>query len=184
MSSPASADSPDSASDTSRQIVADKNDKDKGPTSTISGVLLNAEEGNAPVEGVTVVITTSEGDEVEAVSDAAGKFEVEVPATGETTIELDTSTLPEGVELRSGTQNPLTVTLDSGRPEFSTVFPIGADTRDVETWYDRIPQIIWDGAYFGVVLALGSLGLSMIGSTTGLANFAHGELVTFGALMA
>jgi neutral amino acid transport system permease protein len=33
-------------------------------------------------------------------------------------------------------------------------------------------------------MALGALGLSMVFGTTGLTNFAHGELVTFGALIA
>jgi branched-chain amino acid transport system permease protein len=37
---------------------------------------------------------------------------------------------------------------------------------------------------FGLILAMGSLGLSMIFGTTGLTNFAHGELITFGALVA
>lgn len=178
--SAASAESPDPASAASPYLAADK---DKGPTTVISGTLLNAAEGNTPVEGVTVVITTAEGKEIEAVSDADGRFQVKVPATGRTTIELQTDTLPEGVELREGTQNPLTVPLDAGRTTFSTVFPIGPDTRNVQQWYDRLPQIIWDGAFFGVVLALGALGLSMIFGTTGLTNFAHGELVTFGAIM-
>ena len=37
---------------------------------------------------------------------------------------------------------------------------------------------------FSLLLAMASLGLSMIFGTTGLTNFAHGELITFGALMA
>src|SRR5438552_3277216 len=36
----------------------------------------------------------------------------------------------------------------------------------------------------GVIVALASVGLSMIFGVTGLVNFAHGELVTFGAVMA
>ena len=35
-----------------------------------------------------------------------------------------------------------------------------------------------------MVLALAALGLSMIFGTTGLTNFAHGELVTIGAVIA
>ena len=37
---------------------------------------------------------------------------------------------------------------------------------------------------FSLLLAMGALGLSMIFGTTGLTNFAHGELITFGALAA
>ncbi|UPK73301.1 branched-chain amino acid ABC transporter permease [Nocardioidaceae bacterium SCSIO 66511] len=158
-------------------------DKGKGPETVISGVLQNTAEGNEPVPGVTIQVTTADGDTLETESDDAGRYEIKVPATGETKIELVEDTLPDGVKVREGIQNPLTVTLDSGRPTLSTVFAIGPDNRDVQSWYDRVPQTIWDGAYFGVVLALGALGLSMVFGTTGLTNFAHGELVTFGAIM-
>ncbi|UYM05306.1 branched-chain amino acid ABC transporter permease [Solicola gregarius] len=166
----------------STPFAADK-DKDKGPVTVISGVLQNTAEGNEAVPGVTIRVTTSEGDTLETESDESGRYQLKVPATGETKIELVTDTLPEGVQLREGIQNPLTVTLDSGRPSLSTVFAVGPDNRAVESWYDRVPQTIWDGAYFGIVLALGALGLSMVFGTTGLTNFSHGELVTFGAIM-
>lgn len=158
-------------------------DKDKGPVTLVTGTLRNTAEGNEPVPGVTIRVTTSEGEELEAETDESGRYEIEVPATGQTKIELVTDTLPDGVEVREGIQNPLTVTLSEGRGQLTTVFAIGPDTRDVQQWYDRLPQTIWDGATFGVILALGALGLSMIFGTTGLTNFAHGELVTFGAIM-
>ena len=44
--------------------------------------------------------------------------------------------------------------------------------------------LIYNGLLFGLILALASLGLSMVFGTTGLTNFAHGELVTFGAIVA
>ena len=40
------------------------------------------------------------------------------------------------------------------------------------------------GLVFSLLLAMAALGLSMIFGTTGLTNFAHGELITFGALVA
>jgi branched-chain amino acid transport system permease protein len=40
------------------------------------------------------------------------------------------------------------------------------------------------GINFGLMLGLASIGLSLIYGTTGLSNFSHAELVTFGALMA
>ena len=36
----------------------------------------------------------------------------------------------------------------------------------------------------GVIIAITSIGLSLIFGTTGLVNFAHGELVTLGAVIA
>jgi branched-chain amino acid transport system permease protein len=41
-----------------------------------------------------------------------------------------------------------------------------------------------EGLRFGLILALAAVGLSLIYGTTRLVNFAHGELVTFGALVA
>ena len=43
--------------------------------------------------------------------------------------------------------------------------------------------MIYSGLLFGLILAPAALGLSMVFGTTGLTNFAHGELVTFGALI-
>jgi branched-chain amino acid transport system permease protein len=45
-------------------------------------------------------------------------------------------------------------------------------------------QLLVGGIVFSLLLAMASLGLSMIFGTTGLTNFAHGELVSFGALAA
>ncbi|WP_195907609.1 branched-chain amino acid ABC transporter permease, partial [Actinomyces provencensis] len=40
------------------------------------------------------------------------------------------------------------------------------------------------GTVFGLILALAAIGVSLIYGTTGLNNFAHGELVTFGGFVA
>ena len=40
------------------------------------------------------------------------------------------------------------------------------------------------GIRFGLIIAMCAIGLSLIFGTTGLVNFAHGEMVTFGALVA
>jgi len=45
-------------------------------------------------------------------------------------------------------------------------------------------QLAVGGLVFALLLAMAALGLSMIFGTTGLTNFAHGELITFGALAA
>jgi neutral amino acid transport system permease protein len=41
-----------------------------------------------------------------------------------------------------------------------------------------------NGLNFGLLLALAAIGASLVFGTTGLSNFAHGEMVTFGAVMA
>jgi branched-subunit amino acid ABC-type transport system permease component len=48
----------------------------------------------------------------------------------------------------------------------------------------RVVQLVASGLIFGLLLALASVGLSLLYGTTGLSNFAHGEQVTLGALLA
>jgi branched-chain amino acid transport system permease protein len=50
--------------------------------------------------------------------------------------------------------------------------------------WSRLAQQATSGLVFGVLLALASVGLSLIYGTTGLSNFAHGEQVTLGAILA
>ncbi|MBC7291790.1 MAG: branched-chain amino acid ABC transporter permease [Actinotalea sp.] len=51
------------------------------------------------------------------------------------------------------------------------------------TW-GRVAQQATAGIIFGTLLALASVGLSLIFGTTGLSNFAHAEMVTLGGLAA
>jgi neutral amino acid transport system permease protein len=50
--------------------------------------------------------------------------------------------------------------------------------------FGRVLALTYSGIHFGLYIALAALGLSLIFGTMGLVNFAHGELVTFGAVMA
>jgi neutral amino acid transport system permease protein len=50
--------------------------------------------------------------------------------------------------------------------------------------FDREVTAVYSGIHFGLIIALAALGLSLIFGTMGLVNFSHGELVSFGALMA
>ena len=63
-------------------------------------------------------------------------------------------------------------------------FPIGnASAAGTGTAVQAL-QLAVGGLVFALLLAMAALGLSMIFGTTGLTNFAHGELITFGALAA
>lgn len=150
----------------------------------IQGTLIDDtdRENPQPVEGVTLTVTDAEGNEVgEATSDADGSYSVPVPGNGAYTVEIDTDTLPEGTFLR----NPEDVEKSVNVLGFNATvqFQIGPDTRDVSTKLEQAIDLFANGLFFGVILALASLGLSMIFGTTGLTNFAHGELVTLGALL-
>jgi branched-chain amino acid transport system permease protein len=67
------------------------------------------------------------------------------------------------------------------------LFPIDfgeAATRDVASTFDRFLRLSVEGLRFGLIIAMCAIGLSLIFGTTGLTNFSHGEMVTFGALIA
>lgn len=49
---------------------------------------------------------------------------------------------------------------------------------------ERLAQTALSGLLYGLIIALCSIGLSLIFGTTRMINFAHGDLVTFGALFA
>jgi branched-chain amino acid transport system permease protein len=63
-------------------------------------------------------------------------------------------------------------------------FPIGNEPSGGTSTAVQGLQLAVGGLVFALLLAMAALGLSMIFGTTGLTNFAHGELVTFGALVA
>lgn len=49
---------------------------------------------------------------------------------------------------------------------------------------NEVLQALVDGVQYGLVIAAAAVGLSLIYGTTKLINFAHGELITFGAIAA
>ncbi|WP_053203006.1 branched-chain amino acid ABC transporter permease [Jiangella muralis] len=49
---------------------------------------------------------------------------------------------------------------------------------------NQLLQLFVSGLRFGLILGLAGLGLSLVFGTTGLTNFAHGELIVFGAVTA
>jgi len=69
----------------------------------------------------------------------------------------------------------------------STPVPSEVDTPEqtaVSESQSRVLQNVFNGVVFGLLLALASVGLSLIYGTTGLSNFAHGEQVSLGAMLA
>jgi branched-chain amino acid transport system permease protein len=63
-------------------------------------------------------------------------------------------------------------------------FEVNAGARATTGKLDLFLQALVDGTNFGLIIAMCSVGLSLIYGTTGLVNFAHGELVTMGAMFA
>jgi branched-subunit amino acid ABC-type transport system permease component len=145
----------------------------------ISGFLRD--DARAPIPGVRI---TAKGNNFEgsATSGANGSWNIGVPTKGTYTIELDTSTLPEGIKLADGQQNPRDVTFTQ-TSNLSVIFAFGKGivVQEQDFGQNLLNRLV-AGISFGLLLALASVGLSLIFGTTGLTNFAHGEMVTIGAL--
>jgi branched-chain amino acid transport system permease protein len=147
---------------------------------TVRGNLTNA---GKPVAGVQISVTQGETDVGKATTDDKGHWEVPVPGEGQYSVTLDQTTLPEGVDLRFPERKTLTVMVNGGQQR-AVLFALGKSTAVKESTTDRALQLAAEGLRFGLIMALASVGLSLIYGTTGLVNFAHGELVTLGALVA
>lgn len=148
----------------------------------ISGRLENRVEGTkTPVAGVTITVS-GQGFEGSATSGPDGKFAVPVPAQGEYTVTIDVKTLPEGVALTDASKVSITTTVKPPYINRVVIFPLGQSTAKTTSVWEQAAQLTVSGIQFGLLIALGALGLSIIYGTTGLTNFAHGEIITFGAL--
>lgn len=146
----------------------------------LTGTLRDSER--EPVEGVRIVVTDGDGNEIGSVeSDADGQWTIPVDDPGTYTVVLDTDTLPEGLGLRDEEGGSLEVEVLSGRVR-PAVFQLGEGSGgrgQVEAFF----RALANGLKFGLIIAMTAVGLSLIFGTTGLINFAHGELVAFGALV-
>jgi branched-chain amino acid transport system permease protein len=139
-----------------------------------------------PVAGVVIVVTDKAGTEVvrgETGSD--GTISLPVPAKDYYVITLDVASLPDGVSLINEEKFSTIIEKDAFTTNDKLVrFFTGAGSTSSVSLFDKILQRSVDGIRLGLIIAICSVGLSLIFGTTGLTNFAHGEMVTFGGLMA
>lgn len=155
----------------------------EGFTDSIFG---NVQLDREPLEGVRMIVEGN-GFSAETVTDADGRWTILVPEGGDYNVTLDEETLPEGIAVIDDTgenETPNIRPVNVGQSG-STVanFFIGEGERNTTSLLDQVIQRFFNGLNFGLLLALVAIGLSLIFGTTGLSNFAHAELVTWGALM-
>jgi branched-chain amino acid transport system permease protein len=190
-------------------IAAPRADPTGSPTPTPSAtapaqsaeiwVRVAADKSN--VAGVVVKVTGAKGFAQSFTTGADGKVEVDVPRAGDYTFTLDSSSLTD--KTLGPAINPLKITIstgDQGDPAYFLLTPSGASLNPGSSaspspgsgggggggtstdYFSLVSNLLVNGIIFGLLLALASIGVSLIYGTTGLNNFAHGELVTFGAL--
>jgi neutral amino acid transport system permease protein len=136
-----------------------------------------------PLSGVSITLANDENS-VTGVTDQNGQFEIAAPTAGKYLVTIDVSTLPEGISIADpGPQREIVFVQGPKGLIFNTQVGTSAD-QVIEKRDSKVPQLIVDGLLFGLTIALGAMGLNLIFGTTGLTNFSHGELLTFGAFTA
>ncbi|WP_395246057.1 branched-chain amino acid ABC transporter permease [Agromyces sp. MMS24-K17] len=154
----------------------------EGDPYRISG---NVQLDGEPLEGVELTIDGPGGKQT-VETDENGQWHVNVPEKDDYTVTLDEDTLPEGIAVvdpEDDSPNEKEVTVGAGG-RVSVNFFIGEGERNTTSFFDQLVQRIVQGLNFGLMLGLAAVGLSLVFGTTGISNFAHGEMVTFGAVAA
>ena len=147
---------------------------------SISGRLVFEGE---PVDAVRITVSDSvSGAMFEAVSDPDGRWRIDLPP-GTYTVTIDTSTLPDGIGLRDPERTSLEVRVLENAAS-AAIFALGDAVERSSDTLRRFLQSSINGLKFGLIIGMTSVGLSLIFGTTGLVNFAHGDLVTIGAFSA
>ncbi|MEY3624781.1 MAG: hypothetical protein RL696_162 [Actinomycetota bacterium] len=147
------------------------------------GITGNVKLDGEPLSGIRITVDGG-GYSAETVTGADGKWFIGVPGTeGDAyKITLDQTTLPEGIAVTEGGATQEKV-LGKGTTVVQNFF-IGEGTRVTVSMFDQVVARLIYGINFGLMLGLAAVGLSLVFGTTGLSNFAHSEMVTFGAIMA
>ena len=124
-----------------------------------------------------VVIGTAESDDV-------GDWEIPVPGAGTYLVRLEVDTLPDGVALTDPEKFELPTLSVRANQNKTARFNLGPGLESGVSAWTRVSSLFVIGLKFGAIIALSSVGLSLIFGVTGLVNFAHGDLVTLGAVLA
>ncbi len=151
----------------------------------------NVKYNDKPLDGVEIDVSGG-GYNATVKTDDKGQWKVGVPDKKKYDITLVESTLPKGVIVSEEGNDRVTITdkgatieAEFGYTKNKTVnFFLGQGVRETVSFFDQFVSRAMNGLNFGLMLALAAIGLSLVFGTTGIANFAHAEMVTFGALMA
>ncbi|AYG02936.1 branched-chain amino acid ABC transporter permease [Gryllotalpicola protaetiae] len=181
------------------------------PATAKESILVIARDNSTPpakpLPGIPVQVT-GDGFDVTLATGDDGRVEVGLPGPGTFEVTLDVSKVPAGLALPSALKPSRSVEVDTGNkqvlanyifisataaqtqqtaspsPGATATHPKASSSSASVDFGRRIWPALATGLIFGLLLALASIGVSLIYGTTGLNNFAHGELVTFGGLMA
>lgn len=178
---------------------------------SIRGTLKGPDD--KPVAKVTITVKQKDTEIGKATTDAKGAWTVTVPKDGVYSVSLDPASLPKNLQVRLKGGETLAAVTVSPNQTRSVIFQLISKTTQQESggsatsdtpaggtpaagtgptnpqdqstpFITRFLQMTVEGLKLGAIIAITSVGLSLVFGTTGLINFAHGELVTIGAVTA
>lgn len=158
---------------------------DEPPDPAITGRLV---ADGRPVAGVEVEARRAGRQITRVRSGPDGSFELPT-GPGTFRVAVDPGTIPAGVRLVDPERVALPRVVVQPGQDKVVVFAFGRDGADAtpptaRSAVDRYASAVVAGLRIGAVVALAAVGLTLVFSTSGLLNFAHGELVAFGAVVA
>lgn len=145
-------------------------------------VRVQDEERNA-IPDAAITVEGPDGYSAAGVTDGEGLALIPVPANSEVTVTLDEATVTKPV-IEGNVREVKILSRDK-----TVIFRLGeggggGGGGGSSITLDRVLQLLFGGVVLSFIIALASLGLSLIFGTTGLTNFSHGELLTVGAFTA
>ncbi len=152
---------------------------------TVGGTMESVDgDVRTPVEGAEITVEL-DGEVIgTAVSDADGAWSVPVPDAGTYLVRLDVESLPDGIAPSPDSLTELPdVSVRSGQDK-TVRFRLGPGVVSTVSNATKLLDLTVLGLKLGGIIAMSAVGLSLIFGVTQLVNFAHGELVTLGAVAA
>jgi neutral amino acid transport system permease protein len=144
------------------------------------GVVTDS-EGSA-ISGVGISVVGPDGFSAEVSTNAEGIWEVPIFTKGSFSATINIDDLPEGQALTDPTKGTVKANVFMLGVDLRLLFPVGPGVEQASL-LERSAQLTLDGILLGLVIGLAALGLSLIFGTTGLTNFAHGEILTLAGLL-
>ena len=163
------------------------------------GIWIRIAIDKSNVPNAKITVTGPNGFSATVVSGADGRATVPVAKTGTYKVLLDKTTIPAGLSVLG--DNPRDVQVDTENQGVPAYYLLGdgalggatptpgktsspsTSSGGGPTFAEVVLPRVTTGLIYGLLIALASVGVSLIYGTTGLNNFAHGELVTFGGLV-
>ncbi|WP_375385892.1 branched-chain amino acid ABC transporter permease [uncultured Microbacterium sp.] len=153
-------------------------------TACIQGTIRTS--AGEPASGVKLTITGPAATDPSTTTDDTGKWVFAVTKAGSYVVKIDKDSLPDGQFLASDETRTVAAALGSNSSAIFNLSNSADGAAAASTGFDwpRFWQQFAQGIRLGLLLALAALGLSLVFGTTGLSNFAQGEMVSLGGVLA